>query len=142
MGKNNNGLLFETEEPMYEDDFVQEPDWRDPSYQYDVEYEPEPEKIYSVTLADGTVISDLHLNGNNFVSQEPITESIFDGSLSEVIINDGEIDEVHTNMELIQITQMGDEYWFILADIPKERLVRDQMRADIDYIAMMTDVEF
>lgn len=100
------------------------------------------EKIYKITLADGTEISNLTLNGNNFISQEPISESIFDGNLSEVVINDGEHDEAHTNMELIQITQMGDEYWFVLADIPKERLERDQMRADIDYIAMMTDVEF
>lgn len=127
---------------IFEEDIIQVPDWRDSSYQYNVEYEPEPEKIYTITLADGTVITDLRLNGNNFVSKKRIRDSVFDGNLSDVVINDGERDEVHTNMELIQMTKMGSEYWFILADIPKERLEREQMRADIDYIAMMTDVEF
>lgn len=127
---------------IFEEDIVQMPDQLDQSYQYNVEYEPEPEKIYQITLADGTTISDLRLNGNNFISKKRIRESVFDGNLSDVVINDGEHDEVHTNMELIQITKMGSEYWFILADIPKERLEKEQLRADIDYLAMMTDVEF
>lgn len=134
--------MEENDNIIFEEDLIQVPDHLDPSYQYNVEYDPEPERIYTITLADGTVISDLRLNGNNFISQEPITESMFDGNLSDVVINDGEHDEVHSNMELIQITKMGSEYWFILADIPKERLEKEQMRADIDYIAMMTDVEF
>ena len=32
------------------------------------------DKTYSITLADGTVIDDLKLNGNNFISKSPITK--------------------------------------------------------------------
>ena len=36
------------------------------------------DKTYSITLADGTVIDDLKLNGNNFISKSPITKEIFE----------------------------------------------------------------
>lgn len=68
------------------------------------------DKIYKITLADGTVIDNLKLNGNNFISPVEIDETIFDGNCLNVTINDGEKDDVHTNMELVQITKMGEEY--------------------------------
>ena len=35
------------------------------------------DKIYKITLGDGTEISNLKLNGNNFISTEKIEESAF-----------------------------------------------------------------
>lgn len=37
---------------------------------------------YTITLADGQKISNLEMNGNNFVSEERVDESIFDGNYS------------------------------------------------------------
>ena len=34
-------------------------------------------KIYKITLADGTVIDNLTLNGNNYISKEVVDPSIF-----------------------------------------------------------------
>lgn len=99
------------------------------------------EKIYTITLKDGTQIENLRVNGNNFISQEQINPEIFDGNLGEVTINDGENDEVHENMGLVQVTQMGDEYWFVLRDIPASEIANEKLRSDLDYLAMMTDVE-
>jgi len=112
-------------------------------------------ETYTIKLADDTEIEDLKLNGNNFVSDSEIEESMFDGNLSEVTITkhvkrhntrteaeeDIDTEETYENMELIQITQMGDEYWFILREIPEGELKDIKVRSDIDYIAMMTDVE-
>ena len=42
------------------------------------------DKIYKITLTDGTVINDLKLNGNNFISSTEIEESVFDGNLLTV----------------------------------------------------------
>ena len=36
------------------------------------------DKIYKITLTDGTVINDLKLNGNNFISSTEIEESVLD----------------------------------------------------------------
>lgn len=104
-------------------------------------YEPEPQKIYTVTLADGTVIPDLTLNGNNFVSKKKVTPDLFDGNLSKVVIDDGDYEETHGPMELIQIQQWEGDWYFILADIPKEKLELMKLRADIDYVGMMADVD-
>lgn len=99
------------------------------------------EKIYSVTLADGTTIENLRLNGNNFVSDDPIDKSIFDGNCHSVKVSDGETETVHENMECVQVTQMGIEYWFVLRELSESELKEAKTQASIEYIAMMCDVE-
>ena len=101
---------------------------------------------FTVTLADGTQLAGLELNGNNFISAAEVTEATFRGKLGRVTITgDAEADEAgligeHTNMELVQVQQYGEEYWFILRDISAAELEKLQTRGDIDYIAMMTGV--
>lgn len=100
------------------------------------------EKIYKITLGDGTEISNLKLNGNNFISTEKIEESVFADNCSPVIISDGTTETVHPNMELVQIVeQVPGEYWFVLRDISEEEFARIKMQSDIAYIAMMSNVE-
>lgn len=98
-------------------------------------------KVYMVTLADGTVIDNLKLNGNNFVSEEEISPMIFDGNCSPVIINDGARDVIHDNMELVQVTEEDGKYWFILRDISEAELNQIKIQSDIAYIAMMAEIE-
>ena len=98
-------------------------------------------KTYTVTLADGTVLSGLTMNGDNFISQTAISKDIFDCNLSPVVISDGENEETHESMALIHLTQMEREYWFALRDLTKEELAAIKNRSDIDYIALMCDVE-
>jgi hypothetical protein len=100
------------------------------------------EKIYTITLADGTLIENLRLNGNNYISTEPINAVIFEGNCSPIVISDGTHNETHDNMELIQITEVNGEYWFVLRDISLEELKQIKIRSDIEYLAMMTGVEF
>lgn len=99
------------------------------------------EKRYSITLQDGTKLENLRLNGDNFISDTRIDASLFDKNCAEVLISDGETEKRHTNMELIQIVKMGEEYWLALGDIPEDELEKRKIRSDIEYIAMMTDVE-
>lgn len=99
------------------------------------------EKIYKITLSDGTVIDNLKLNGNNYISNSELTDDMFLGKLDKVIINDGEKDTAYENMTLVQIVKYDEEYWFILRPMTKRELRDLKNRADIDYIAMMTDVE-
>lgn len=99
------------------------------------------EKTYQITLADGTVIDGLSLNGNNFISAEAIDASIFDGNCSPVLISDGESEETHEHMDLVQVTTVGSDYWFILRDLSKDELEQAQTRSDIEYIAMMCGID-
>ncbi len=97
--------------------------------------------MYKITLADGTEINNLQLNGNNFISTESIAKEIFHNNCSPTVINNGENDEVHDNMELVQVIEVNGKHWFVLRDISTEELEKMKVKADIDYIAMMSGIE-
>lgn len=99
------------------------------------------EKYYTITLADGTRLENLRLNGNNFISPGPLNASVFEQNLSDVMIFDGETEEHHTNMELVHCITFHGEIWFILRDLTPDELWRMQMEANVEYIAMMGDVD-
>lgn len=106
--------------------------------------EPEPVKTYELTLSDGSKISDLSLNGNNFVSKTEVTEDMFKGKLSTVLITDDYGGSMQLeNAELLQIATYPDmEGWFfIIRETPEEILFKRKVMGDLDYLAMMTDVE-
>ena len=93
------------------------------------------------TLADGTSLGSLKLNGNNFISTTEVTKEMFEDNLTEVTIEGGDTIEKHENMELVQISKMGEEWWFILRDIPAEELEQMALKAQLDYLSMMVDPE-
>ena len=91
------------------------------------------EKIYKIILGDGTEISNLKLNGNNFISTEKIEESVFADNCSPVTISDGTTETVHPNMKLVQIVeQIPGEYWFVLRDISEEEFARTKMLSNVE----------
>ena len=102
-------------------------------------------KIYSVELADGTLIEGLTLNGNNFVSLVEVDPDIFEDNTSNVTIteDDGEtqVATEYSEMELVQVTKIENEWWFILRELSEGELKYIKLRSYIDYIAMMSDIE-
>ena len=91
--------------------------------------------MYKVTLNDGTVIDNLTLNGNNYISQVPIREEVFtDRALRSVEIYDSEEDKTVTLTDafLVQLAQYGNEYWFILAEKTPEMKEREFMQKSMD----------
>lgn len=75
----------------------------------------ETDKRYKITLSDGTELSNLRLNGNNYISTVKLDAAVFEGNCNQVLISDGEEEIRHENMELVQIVEQNpDEYWFIL----------------------------
>ena len=81
--------------------------------------EPAEEKVYTITLADGTELTGLRLNGNNFVSDAPVSEEQFEFNCSPVTISDGTVTETHENMELDHLQIIDGQYYFVLLDIPE-----------------------
>ncbi len=88
--------------------------------------------MYTITLADGTKIENLTLNGNNWVSQTQIDEAIFtDDALKTVTITDGETTEAHENMFLNQLIEFNGEYWFILLEKDHTTLLRETLEQEL-----------
>lgn len=98
-------------------------------------------KRYNITLDDGTVIRNLTLNGNNFISNGVLTKEMFENNLSTVEISDGTNSTVYHNMELVQIWNKGSEYWFILREMTEDELEKLDLQANVDYLNMITEFE-
>ena len=102
---------------------------------------------FTVILSDGTQLTNLELNGNNFISDNAITEETFSGRLSRVIITgDPEEDECrligeHENMALVRVQERDGKSWFILRDMSHDELEKLKDRSNIDYLAMMTGID-
>ena len=99
----------------------------------------EEKTLHAIILADGTKLDNLRLNGDNYISAVPRKElmAAFDGNLRPVVI-DG---ETHEEMEVVHVTrhETTQETWFTLRDMPEAKKTERKNRADIEYLAMMTD---
>lgn len=101
---------------------------------------------YKITLSDGTVINNLSLNGNNFVSKTPLWAVDFEGKLSHVTIagpDDGDVRVgEHGPMMLAEnrVQVWPDGYYFVLLDIPESKLKEIEIDSRLDYIEMMGDL--
>lgn len=92
--------------------------------------------MYKIELADGTILDNLALNGNNYISNEIIPDSVFLENLSIVkIINNGETVE-HTNMKLIQNMVVDNKSWFIIEPKSDDELEKEML---IHQLAIMSD---
>lgn len=99
-------------------------------------------KECKITLADGTMLDKLRINGNNFISDVPVDSSVFDYNCSPVVFSDGNTENTHEHMELIHvIEQPNGEYWIALRDISDKELMGIKMQSDIEYVALMAGVD-
>ena len=97
--------------------------------------------MYTMTLADGTKITNLRKNGTNWVSPAPIDPAIFEGTLSHVTIADESEALLLHNAELIQQVPYEDGWYLAFRERTKQELVDMELSAKIAYLAMMTGVE-
>lgn len=68
---------------------------------------------YTITLADGSELTGLDKNGDNFVSTEKVDESIFENNLSTMTVYDGETEETFTDMAFIQQMKWMDGTYYL-----------------------------
>ena len=98
--------------------------------------------IYTMVLSDGTTIENLKKNGDNFISEIKLTADMFEGKLSRVTVKSSEDEVIMENMDLVQIVEMSDgKYWFVLRPFSTVELAMAKMSSNIDFLAMMQDVE-
>ena len=112
------------------------------------------EAIYTLKFSDGSQMTGLKLNGNNFVSLVEVKAADFRGKLSRVeITGAGEGSEagplgLHEHMELVQVAHytqgehgLPDGWYFVLREVSAEEYARKELEGNVEYIAMMTGVE-
>ena len=72
--------------------------------------------MYKITLNDGTTLDNLELNGNNFIAEGVIDDSVFADNLAAVTITDGTTTDNYTDMVLVSNRVDGGRSWFILRE--------------------------
>lgn len=98
--------------------------------------------MYKITLHDGTVLDDLELNGNNFISETMIEDSVFSGNLDTVTISNGETTVAYTDMKLLSNRVDGGKSWFVLGEKTEQEKAMEHLVADLSVNAeSITDVQ-
>lgn len=95
-----------------------------------------------ITLQDGTVLENLKLNGNNFISDTIIESSTFQDNLGNVQIEDedGNITE-YRFMKLVQNIEVDGKSWFILAEQSENDLLKARLKATEDALTFLMDMQ-
>lgn len=78
--------------------------------------------MYKITLADGTTLENLVLNGNNFISQTAVDDAVFDGNMASVTITnleDGTVEQIEDGVLLSNIVRDGKS-WLVLGQKSEE----------------------
>jgi len=80
------------------------------------------------------------LNGNCFVTDE---EPSFPTDLSLVIVEDsaGNEKQRFNYAEITEAASVDGRYWWVFTETPENVRAMRQLQANLEYIAMMTDVE-
>ena len=98
--------------------------------------------MYQITLHDGTVLDNLELNGNNFISAKVIDDSVFSGNLDTVTISKGETSETYTDMKLLSNRVDGGKSWFVLGEKTEQEKAMERLLTSLSANAeSITDVQ-
>lgn len=94
---------------------------------------------YTIILGDQTELTSLALNGNNFISDQIITDETFEGNLDHVIIRgENGFQEFH-DMVLLANRIIDGKSWFIIAE-KTEEMKREERIAELEaQNAMLTE---
>ena len=94
--------------------------------------------MYTVTLADGTKLSNLSVNGTNFVSKKKIDESIFTDNLSTITVSDGKTESAYNDIVFIQQMELNGEYYIAFREKFAEEKLLETITANESTV---TDIE-
>ncbi len=79
--------------------------------------------MYKITLADGTALENLVLNGNNFIAQTAVDDAVFKGNMASVTITnleDGTAEQIEDGVLLSNIVRDGKS-WIVLGQKSAEQ---------------------
>ena len=97
--------------------------------------------MYSLTLSNGVELQNLTRNGNCFISSDTeLTARIFEYNLRQVTLSDGETQWQYQDLALVMLVHKETEVWFAFRELTTAELQMESLRADLDYIAMLTGI--
>ena len=95
------------------------------------------EKV-KITFNDGTEIT-ADVNGGSYITDEMPD---FPEDLTNVTIEENGTEKTVEYGQLIECASIDGRYWFAIGEVSEQQRVIADMQSSIDYIAMMSDIEF
>lgn len=89
--------------------------------------------MYKITLADGTELNDLVLNGNNFIAQTAVDDAVFKDNMATVNIanlEDGTAEQIEDGVLLSNIVREGCS-WIVLGQKSAEQKAEEARDKEI-----------
>lgn len=90
-----------------------------------------------ITFKNGETLT-VEKNGDSYIAQ---TKPEFPADLSAVTVESEDGNREYHNAEIVECASIDGRYWFAFVEVPEAERAARQMQANIEYIAMMTDVE-
>lgn len=87
--------------------------------------------MYTITLHDGTKLENLELNGNNFIAEGVIEDSVFTDNLATVVITDGTTTNNYTDMALVINRVENGRSWFVLREKTEQEKMEEARDQEI-----------
>ena len=105
--------------------------------------------MYKITLADGTALENLVLNGNNFIAQTAVDDAVFKDNMATVTITnleDGTTEQIEDGVLLSNIVRDGCSWLVLRQKSAKEKAAeaRDKEIAELRQAmtALLTGKEY
>ena len=93
--------------------------------------------MYKIVLADGTIIDNLELNGNNYIPETPIDINIFNGNLDKISIIDSEKNIEELNHCSIVFAEVAGKQSFIISEKSSEEKREERVtKTEIDIVTL------
>lgn len=89
--------------------------------------------MYKITLADGTALENLVLNGNNFIAQTAVGDAVFKDNMATVTITnleDGTAEQIEDGVLLSNIVREGCS-WIVLGQKSAEQKAEEARDKEI-----------
>lgn len=87
--------------------------------------------MYTITLADGTVLRNLELSGNTYMSSTAYTAADFEGKLSTVTFSDGTNTETMHDRALYLCRRIGDKTEIVIGK-KTDKMKQDELNTELE----------
>lgn len=95
---------------------------------------------YTIDLGNGVILTDLILNGTDFMTREEVTADTFENMKNVTITSEDGTSEIYENPQLMHYDLFPDGYtYFRIRNLSNTEIKANNLDAQVTYTALMTD---
>lgn len=86
--------------------------------------------MYTITFSDGRKLENLELNGNNYVAQTAVDDSVFSTGMDAITISDGSSEITYQDMVLLSNIVRDGKSWIVLAQKSEQKKMFEALKSE------------